>query len=76
MNDNEENVVDFLSAPPSVGSIVTRLDRWRDDIEHITCVVEWKSGQKEVFFNEKPLTELAEDAMILNRKWNQILDEM
>ena len=63
----EDDIVELNAHEPSVESVVSRLNRFKDKIEHITAVVVWKDESADVFHDSKDIEKVCYESILLNK---------
>ena len=69
-----DNVIEF-GHDPTVESIISRLERFKNKIKHITVVVEWEDDSSGVYHNTKDIEKLCYENKILSKYVDDMFDD-
>lgn len=68
-------IVELGRHKPSVESVIERLDRYKDEIEHITVVVTWKDKSANTYGDDKKISEWCYHSRILDMCVDEMIEE-
>lgn len=78
VSDNEnDNITELCAHAPTVASVISRLQRFEEEIEHISVIVTWKGEVTDCasFGSCMPLTEMATHKLMFDKFAMDCLDE-
>jgi hypothetical protein len=71
-----DNISELNAHTPSVESVISRLDRYRERIKEITVVVCWDDDSYDVCHDQKPTEKLCFDAAVLDKYIKSLIGDI
>lgn len=71
---DNNNIAELGRHKPSVESVISRLGRYQNKIKHISVVIEWNSGESNVYGDDKSVKDWVYDASLFRVHVDQMTD--